>query len=436
REVISVHIGQAGIEIGKECWELYCLEHAINVDGSVSDTATADDPAFGRFFYKNESGRFIARACFSDFEPTCIDGVKTGKYKSLFDPQYLHASKEDSGNNFARGYLTMGNKNINQTVAGLFKLAEACDSLQGFMIYHSLGGGTGSGFTSVLMERLTAHFGNKSKCEIAIFPGDKISAATVEPYNAVLATHGTLTHSECSFLFDNEAVFDICTNKLGIERPGYPQINKVVAQVMSSITASLRFEGSLNANLTDFRTNLVPNPRLRFPLVNFAPFASAQTTPSGQMSVTDMTNACFDTSNAMVKCNPLQGKYMACCMTYRGNAKQSDINAVIETVKQNQNIQFFDWIPKDIQVWSNHRKPTMLPESDMAKLVTSVCALSNTTAMAPVWTKLRKRFDMMYSRRAFIHWYKSEGVLQDQFDSAREDLVTLEKDYENVSSAV
>uniref|UniRef100_H2ZI37 Tubulin alpha chain n=1 Tax=Ciona savignyi TaxID=51511 RepID=H2ZI37_CIOSA len=297
------------------------------------------------------------------------------------------------------------------------------------MIYHSLGGGTGSGFTSVLMERLTACFGNKSKCEIAIFPTHKICTAVVEPYNAVLATHGTLTHSECSFLFDNEAVFDICTNKLGIDLPGYPQINKVVAQVMSSITASLRFEGSLNANLTDFRTNLVPNPRLRFPLVNFAPFASAQTPPSGQMSVTDMTSACFDTSNAMVKCNPLQGKYMACCMTYRGNAKQSDINAVIETVKQNQNIQ-------DIKVWSNHREPTMLPESHMAKLVTSVCALSNTTAMAPFWTKLREKFDKMYSKKAFLHWYKGEGVLEDKFDSAREDLVTLEKDYENASSAI
>ena len=27
RECISVHVGQAGCQIGNACWELYCLEH-------------------------------------------------------------------------------------------------------------------------------------------------------------------------------------------------------------------------------------------------------------------------------------------------------------------------------------------------------------------------------------------------------------------------
>ena len=35
REVISIHIGQAGIQIGNACWELYCLEHGIQPDGQV-----------------------------------------------------------------------------------------------------------------------------------------------------------------------------------------------------------------------------------------------------------------------------------------------------------------------------------------------------------------------------------------------------------------
>jgi tubulin alpha len=36
REVISIHIGQAGIQVGNACWELYCLEHGIQPDGQVS----------------------------------------------------------------------------------------------------------------------------------------------------------------------------------------------------------------------------------------------------------------------------------------------------------------------------------------------------------------------------------------------------------------
>jgi hypothetical protein len=31
RECISIHIGQAGIQVGNACWELYCLEHGIQV---------------------------------------------------------------------------------------------------------------------------------------------------------------------------------------------------------------------------------------------------------------------------------------------------------------------------------------------------------------------------------------------------------------------
>lgn len=35
REVISIHIGQAGIQVGNSCWELYCLEHGIQPDGMM-----------------------------------------------------------------------------------------------------------------------------------------------------------------------------------------------------------------------------------------------------------------------------------------------------------------------------------------------------------------------------------------------------------------
>ena len=35
RECISIHVGQAGVQIGNACWELYCLEHGIQPDGQV-----------------------------------------------------------------------------------------------------------------------------------------------------------------------------------------------------------------------------------------------------------------------------------------------------------------------------------------------------------------------------------------------------------------
>lgn len=70
-----------------------------------------------------------------------------------------------------------------------------------------------------------------------------------------------MEHSDCAFMIDNEAVFDICSKNLGIERPTYSNLNRLISQVVSSLTVSLRFEGALNVDLNEFQTNLVPYPR-------------------------------------------------------------------------------------------------------------------------------------------------------------------------------
>ena len=54
------------------------------------------------------------------------------------------------------------------------KLADQCTGLQGFLIFHSFGGGTGSGFASLLMERLSVDYGKKSKLEFAIYPAPQV----------------------------------------------------------------------------------------------------------------------------------------------------------------------------------------------------------------------------------------------------------------------
>ena len=77
------------------------------------------------------------------------------------------------------------------------------------MVFHSFGGGTGSGFTSLLMERLSVDYGKKSKLEFSIYPAPlpfQVSTAVVEPYNSILITHTTLEHSDCAFMVVNETI--------------------------------------------------------------------------------------------------------------------------------------------------------------------------------------------------------------------------------------
>merc|ERR1711902_430620 len=72
RECISVHIGQAGCQIGNACWELYCLEHGIQPDGQMPSDKTigAGDDSFNTFFSETGAGKHVPRAVFVDLEPT------------------------------------------------------------------------------------------------------------------------------------------------------------------------------------------------------------------------------------------------------------------------------------------------------------------------------------------------------------------------------
>ncbi|KAG9326059.1 hypothetical protein KVV02_000770 [Mortierella alpina] len=433
REIISLHIGQAGIQIGNACWELYCLEHGIapdgKKDGPKDELSTPDT-----FFQETQMGKFVPRTVLVDLEETVVDEVRKGKYKDLFHPESLLSHREDASNNYARGHYTVGKELIDPIMDKIRKLTDSCSGLQGFLLFHSFGGGTGSGLGALLLERLALDYGKKSKLEFAVYPAPTIATSVVEPYNSVLTTHATMDQADCTFMVDNEAIYEICRDKLNVERPNYSNLNRMIAQVVSSITLSLRFAGSLNVDMNEFQTNLVPYPRIHFPLISYAPILSARKALHEQSNVQEITSSCFELSSQMVKCDPRTGKYMACCLLYRGDVIPKDVNAAIANTKTKRTIQFVDWCPTGFKIGINHQPAVVVPDSEVSAAPRSVCMLSNTTAIADAWKRLDHKFDLMYTKRAFVHWYVGEGMEEGEFSEAREDLAALEKDYAEVAA--
>ena len=78
RECISVHVGQAGVQMGNACWELYCLEHGIQPDGQMPSDKTigGGDDSFNTFFSETGAGKHVPRAVFIDLEPTVVGKLK------------------------------------------------------------------------------------------------------------------------------------------------------------------------------------------------------------------------------------------------------------------------------------------------------------------------------------------------------------------------
>lgn len=134
-----------------------------------------------------------------------------------------------------------------------------------------------------------------------------------------------------------------------------------LVQVISSLTASLRFDGALNVDITEFQTNLVPYPRIHFVLSSYAPVISAEKAYHEQLSVSEITNSVFEPMGMMAKCDPRHGKYMACCLLYRGDVVPKDVNASVAIIKTKRTIQFVDWCPTGFKCGINYQPPTVVP---------------------------------------------------------------------------
>ncbi|KAL1085647.1 hypothetical protein V6Z11_D08G064200 [Gossypium hirsutum] len=212
----------------------------------------------------------------------------------------------------------------------------------------------------------------------------------------------------------------------------YTNLNRLVSQVISSLTASLRFDGALNVDVNEFQTNLVPYPRIHFMLSSYAPVISAEKAYHEQLSVAEITSSAFEPASMMAKCNPRHRKYMACCLMYRGDVVPKDVNAALATIKTKMTIQFVDWCPTGFKCGINYQPPTVVPGGDLAKVQRAVCMISNSTSVAKVFSRIDHKFDLMYAKRTFVHWYVGKGMEEGEFSEAREDLAALEKDYEEV----
>lgn len=285
---------------------------------------------------------------------------------------------------------------------------------------------------ALVIQQIALDFPKVTRMQIPIFSGPTMSTATVEPYNTTLHTHTTMDIIDLAILYDNEALYDICDKILLRNNPNYIDLNRIVALMISSITCSLRYENAQHTSIREIRTNLIPYPRIHFPIVRHAPIEHISRCSYSNLTVNYITNCVFSKSYQSVKCDTGRGRYMSIILTYRGLVTPQEVSMAIS--KQSSHLtNFVEWCPSGYKLGINSQGPIVVPESEVAPSDKGVTMMFNNTSIKDAWVRIGRKFDMLYEKRAFLHWYVQEGMEESEFNESRDDLRMLEADYVEIS---
>jgi len=431
REIITLQVGQCGNQIGMEFWKLLCAEHGIDQRGLVEEYAHNGDDRKDVFFYQADDEHYIPRALLIDMEPRVINSIQNSEYSELYNPENIFISKDGggAGNNWAKGY-----SNAEKVQEEIFDMidreADGSDSLEGFVLIHSIAGGTGSGTGSYLLEHINDRYPRKLIQTYSVFPqlGSEQSDVIVQPYNSVLTLKRLTLNADCVVVLDNTALNRIAMDRLKLQNPTFAQINSLVSTVMAASTTTLRYPGYMNNDLIGMLASLIPTPRCHFLMTGYTPLSiDRQTTTIRKTTVLDVMRRLLHAKNIMVSCSPRRGCYISILNIIQGEVDPTQVHKSLQRIRERKLAKFIKWGPASIQVALSRQSPYIQTSHKVNGLM-----MANHTAISGLFDRCLKQYDKLRSRNAFLENYRQEPMFADdlsEFDEAKDVVVALSEEY-------
>jgi len=427
RELVHVQLGQCGNQIGAKFWETICEEHGLNQRGEYVGDNEIQLDRINVYYNQNKAGNYTPRAVLVDLERPTLDSIRAGPFGRLFDPDNILCGEGGAGNNWAKGFYSEGAEMMDSLLDKVRKEAEQAESLQGFQMCHSIGGGTGSGMGSMLVQKLHEEYSDRVVESFSVVPSPKISDSVCEPYNAVLSFNQLLDHSGISCLMDNEALYDICHRTMKLSTPTYGDLNQLIGNVMSGLTCGMRFPGLLNSDLRTLAVNMIPFPRLHFFMTGYAPIMARGVPGQRAMTVPELTQQIFDAKNMMCAVDPRHGRYLTAMAVFRGSVSTREVDEQLLNVQNKNSSCFVEWIPNCIATSCCD----VAPKGQKM----SVAFAGNSTAITGMFDRVLAYYATLVRRKSFMHWYTGEGMDENEFNEAEQNLKDLCTEYQNHQEA-
>merc|ERR1739848_639837 len=348
-----------------------------------------------------------------------LDVVTASAVGKAFKPDNFVFGNSGAGNNWAKGHYTEGAELVDKVLNIVPKEAEGSRHVQGFQIAHSLGGGTGSGLGTLLLLKIRDAYPDRLTKTYSIYPSPKVSDTVVEPYNAILATHQLLENADQTYVIDNEALYSIVVNILKEDAPTFSFMNYLISQVQMGCTASLRFSGQLNGDLRKLGVNLIPFPRLHFFNMAQAPLLSPRNSGYTKLFIQELTKQVWSGKQFYSNVPIDDGKFLTASMMYRGEISTQETDENVNKVQETKAEDFVEWIPNNIR-----SAVIDVPPVD-----------ANISALKAMFQRLASQFSALSKRKAFVHWYKGEGMDEMEFQEADKNVVDLITEYQDKQDA-
>ncbi|VVC40690.1 Tubulin/FtsZ, 2-layer sandwich domain,Tubulin,Beta tubulin,Tubulin, conserved [Cinara cedri] len=425
-EILQIQVGQCGNRVGNSFWKTVSDEHGLDklgrFDGNSADTQL---DRINVYYEEISSKSYMPRAVLVDTDLTALNAIGgAGRFKQ----ESLVGGSGGTGTNWARGYNDV--KLAGRVLDAVRFAAERCDRLQGFQIVHSLGGGTGSGLGSRIVDALRDQYAGRTVNTFSVVPSSSVSASGIEPYNAALSMARLIGGADNTYFADNRALYASCmTRTVPMAGPAYADLNHLVVQTMSGVTTGLRFAGELNVDMKKSTANLVPYPKMHFFVPNFAPLTFRGNpglcdgiTPQ---TVPELINQLFTEVGRGCGQRDRDGKLpavMAASVTLRGRnlcavQKMRTIKQIVATAAAEH-----CRCPAENVKTAAYDVPTH-------GLDLSGTAVANTTAVARVFSRVCRRYSTMFAKKAFLHLFTDEGMVDDDFRRARDEIESLTAEY-------
>lgn len=261
--------------------------------------------------------------------------------------------------------------------------ADMSDSLEGFVLSHSIAGGTGSGMGSYLLENLNDHFPKKLIQTYSVFPDqDKNkSDVVVQPYNSLLTLKRLTLNADCVVVLDNTALNKIAVERLKVSNPTTSQINSLVSTVMASSTSTLRYPGYMNNDLVGLIASLIPTPRCHYLMTGYTPLSLENATSDiRKTSVGDVMSRLLQPKNIMVSSNPRNGCYISILNIIQGVVDPTEVHKSLQKIRERGTVKWIPWGPASIQVALSKRSPYIKSTHKVTGLM-----LANHTSVSQVF---------------------------------------------------